>query len=256
MESWQYDPESVVFGTFTYGPEHAPVLEDGQLTLTKEDGRLFRMRLRKALGRQCRFFWVGEYGEKSARPHYHAIFFGVPPGNETVLEEQWTRGGLDQEQPDRGFAMTGLVNSARAAYVCGYTVKKLNGNSDYSLDKLDGRLPEFAQCSRYPALGDPFIHRVGRWLETRNGSRYISKNGDVPRAVTIEGRDWPLGNRHVRMLRRHVGMPELATELERLVPGAMPSIELPRGDELSLRRRREDQLARKVRERFARTHHV
>ena len=59
------------FITLTYDPEHLP--PDGSLVL--DHFQRFMKRLRKRFGSGIRFFHCGEYGEKFARPHYHACLF-------------------------------------------------------------------------------------------------------------------------------------------------------------------------------------
>ena len=64
------------FVTLTYDDEHMP--KDG--SLCKKHLQQFIRRLRKALyPRKIRYYAVGEYGDKSWRPHYHLIVFGLSP---------------------------------------------------------------------------------------------------------------------------------------------------------------------------------
>lgn len=66
--------DSSIFITLTYRDEFLPA--NG--SLVKEDLQKFFKRLRKSLGdRKIRYFAAGEYGDKTARPHYHAIIFGM-----------------------------------------------------------------------------------------------------------------------------------------------------------------------------------
>ena len=60
------------FITLTYADEYLP--SDGKLKYL--DFQLFMKRLRKYCGKEISFFMCGEYGEKTARPHYHACIFG------------------------------------------------------------------------------------------------------------------------------------------------------------------------------------
>ena len=63
--------KSNVFITLTYNDSNLPV------TLSKRHMQLFVKRLRKLLGYKIKYFIGGEYGDKTYRPHYHGILFGV-----------------------------------------------------------------------------------------------------------------------------------------------------------------------------------
>ena len=58
--------------TLTYNDDHLPA--NG--SLQPRDLQLFWKRLRKARTPGIRYYACGEYGDQTARPHYHAIIFG------------------------------------------------------------------------------------------------------------------------------------------------------------------------------------
>lgn len=58
------------FLTLTYDDAH-------KKNLNKRDIQLFLKRLRKEM--KLRYFYVGELGEETKRPHYHMIIFGEIP---------------------------------------------------------------------------------------------------------------------------------------------------------------------------------
>lgn len=67
-----------IFVTLTYNDKHLP-----KHGVFKEEVQLFMKRLRIRLDRlgykhQIRYFFCSEYGSKSGRPHYHAIFWNFP----------------------------------------------------------------------------------------------------------------------------------------------------------------------------------
>ena len=66
-------------GTDVYGrcPELTP--EDIAEILLYTDVQKFLKRLRKAYRGKLRYFVAGEYGEQTARPHYHMILYGWQP---------------------------------------------------------------------------------------------------------------------------------------------------------------------------------
>jgi len=60
--------EDNAFITLTYDNENLPE----NATLVPKDLKDFQKRLRYHANIDLRFFSVGEYGEKTQRPHYHA----------------------------------------------------------------------------------------------------------------------------------------------------------------------------------------
>lgn len=67
------DHRTAVFTTLTYDEQHCPP------TLDRTHLAKFLKRIRRAAEPlRIRFFASGEYGEKNARPHYHAILYGPP----------------------------------------------------------------------------------------------------------------------------------------------------------------------------------
>ena len=106
----------------------------------------------------------GEYGEKDARPHYHALLFGYqfpdlkfwsrsPSGNalyrSAMLEKLWTLGN----------SLIGDVSRESAGYVARYCMKKVTGDlaeEHYRVEEngvVYQRVPEFARMSLKPGIG-------------------------------------------------------------------------------------------------------
>ena len=164
--------ENNAFITLTYNDEHLP--ENGSLNL--RHFQLFMKRLRKKLG-PTRFFHCGEYGEKYARPHYHACLFGIDFPDKKhhkttndqqlytseILSKLWT-------SPDTGnslgFTTTGTVTFQSAAYVARYLMKKITGpNSEEHYQWVDkygeihDRKPEYTTMSRRPGIGTSWISK-------------------------------------------------------------------------------------------------
>lgn len=96
------------FLTLTYRPNDIPIMEEikdqngrtiftqendpdfGQGTLRKKDVQDFWKRLRKNLSlKNMKYFYCGEYGPTSQRPHYHAIVYDLPiPDLKEAKDEQ------------------------------------------------------------------------------------------------------------------------------------------------------------------------
>lgn len=143
------------FATLTYDQDNIP--KGG--TLNPQHFVLFMKRLRKAHGPGVRFFQCGEYGERTERPHHHALLFNfaVPdrrpypgtPGLYTSahLDGLWTHGATT----------LGPVNFDTAAYVARYSLKKVTG--PMADDHYHGRVPEYATMSRRPGIGNAWLQR-------------------------------------------------------------------------------------------------
>lgn len=140
------------------------------LTLTFDDGHLpdppslskvhlqdFFKKFRTYLVRyypvevRFRYFACGEYGDKSKRPHYHVIFFGVECNSEIerLVQKAWSVDGVPL-----GFIKLDAFNANRASYVAKYTTKKLRGGSP------EGLVPEFSLQSRRPGVGMKYVQRI------------------------------------------------------------------------------------------------
>lgn len=179
------------FATFTYSDASLPA--DGSLSdvhwreLTKDVG--------------FRYFGVGEYGERTMRAHYHAVFFGLDPLKAgAFLTARWPY----------GFVHVGMdVTLAVARYIASYTVKKLTAKrTEYQQEVLEHRRPEFARMSRRPAIGWRGLDFLARWLATPVGQAWIARERDVPKAVMLGGRTYPLGRTMVCKLRDLLDVPQ------------------------------------------------
>lgn len=158
-----------VFVTLTYDDEHLPA----GATLVKRDFQLFMKRLRKSRREPIRFYACGEYGETTARPHYHAVLFNCDFGDKlrhTVNNRDDVLYRSDELLGlwDNGHALIGDVTFESCAYVARYCVKKVTGDVaeiHYSVMDGDGvvydRLPEFALMSRRPGIGAGYYARFG-----------------------------------------------------------------------------------------------
>ncbi|QKI28897.1 VP4 [Kummerowia striata gokushovirus] len=106
----------------------------------------------RSLGK-LKFYYVGEYGEKTGRPHYHAILFGGPFGRSQCREEEPARGGSPQWSSEHigavwpeGLHRISEVTFESAAYVARYALKKVTGAAARA--HYGARAPEFGQPSQ------------------------------------------------------------------------------------------------------------
>lgn len=181
LEQTQHDSSSFVTLTYADPPPHE---------LQPRDCQLFMKRLRKRLDFSIRFFLVGEYGDKTFRPHYHAAIFGLDPGFSPWVNEAW----------GKGFIHVGELNASSAAYLAGYCTKKMTSPED---PRLGGRRPEFSRMSI--GIGAPAIPSLAHGYVQKDGSKWLLQDGDVSPAVRIGGKLYPLGRTLRSKLREQVG---------------------------------------------------
>ena len=129
-----------IFLTLTYDNDHLP--KDGKLNYL--DFQLFMKSLREKINRNIKnkenkihvsYMVTGEYGDKTKRPHWHAIIFNYRPTDakykyssdhgedvftSTEIRDLWNRGNIE----------FGSVTMDSAGYVARYAAKKLTHGQD------------------------------------------------------------------------------------------------------------------------------
>lgn len=181
------------FLTMTYSKETCPV--DGSVSAPAL--KLFLRRLSWSIG-PFRYLAVGEYGERSLRPHYHAVIFGRNPTLKQV-RAAWSKDGQEL-----GHCFVGTVTRQSLAYCVGYTIKKLSKAED---PRLGGRAPEFMRCSLRPGIGARAIPFLATWYSSKAGCSWLTSRRDVCSVVRFDGKIYPLGRYLVGKLREAVGIP-------------------------------------------------
>lgn len=176
------ESEHNYFVTLTYDDEHLPIAEsieykeniyhnDGTWsgTLWEKDVQTFLNSLRKYFERKghkgIKYYYCGEYGTETLRPHYHMILMNCPLNinqfyNTHVdknfkahwksheIENYWKKGMIDLAE----------VEWSSAAYVARYCMKKISNNVDKSDYCKIGKIPEFVRMSRNPGIGMKYYH--------------------------------------------------------------------------------------------------
>lgn len=149
--------EDNCFLTLTYSDEFLPPLG----SLRKVDFVNFIKRFRDRVGYgRIRFFACGEYGDITARPHYHALIFNYDFADKEFYkltdngDKLYTSDLLD-DLWGFGQCQIGSVNFQSAGYVARYTLKKITG--DVAEAHYAGREPEFGDMSRRPGIGAPWL---------------------------------------------------------------------------------------------------
>lgn len=207
LEAKQYEDNAFI--TLTYSDEHLP--EGGTLVPAHYQRWLKRLRFRLQ-PKTIRYFIVGEYGEGTERPHYHAILFGFPHCEHAprlCTKRKCAVCSLVSDTWGYGLVQVGTLTHASAQYCAGYITKKLTKADD---PRLRGRHPEFAQMSRMPGLGSGFMYDLASTILEH---RTIEKTGDVPTAIRHGRKLMPLGRYLTRRLRIACGLSPDTPELTR-----------------------------------------
>ena len=209
LEAKDYPKEEVWFITLTYDDDHVPgmIVKTGEIMrkvqytwkpgekrpdsvqiLLYEDIQKFLKRLRKAYRGKLRYFVAGEYGEQTARPHYHMILYGWRPTDLENLYKIHHNGYYTSKWLENLWG-NGQIQIAQAVpetyrYVAGYVTKKMyeidgkKANAYYEL----GQTKPFACMSLKPGLGDHYYqeHKAEIWrqgyIQCTNG-----KQAQIPR---------------------------------------------------------------------------
>lgn len=146
------------FITLTYAPERLP--PDGRLV--PEDLQKFFKRLRRAVARRTpgiasdprasvRYLCCGEYGEKTSRPHYHALLFNCSFTDTFVVGKHLMESPALGKLWLDGAHKIGSLSGASANYVAQYTLKNL-GKVYHTADGEILPAP-FVRMSLKPAIG-------------------------------------------------------------------------------------------------------
>ncbi|AZL82908.1 replication initiator protein [Apis mellifera associated microvirus 39] len=194
LEALCHDASSFV--TLTYAPENIP--PGGNLD--PRHLQLWLKRLRKEIyPRTVRFFAVGEYGDQTQRPHYHAALFGLGVLDTACINRAW---GL-------GHTQVAELNQATAQYTAGYVVKKMTAMGD---PRLGGRHPEFARMSLRPGIGAPAMEILAKTLSANpHGANQLAAVGDVPHQLQMGKHAFPLARYLRRRLRKELNLEDAAT---------------------------------------------
>lgn len=157
--------KTAIFATLTYAPDcvHLAMFDDNDepiFTLDKRDVQLWLKRLRRHFEpREIRFYLSGEYGDKTQRPHYHAILYGLSladfPDSLSISKNEFGQtiyfSPLFSSIWGLGNCTIANVSWQTCAYVARYTMKKLTGGLA-DVYAFRNQLPPFALMSRKPGI--------------------------------------------------------------------------------------------------------
>lgn len=163
------------------------------------------------LNNTLRYYAVGEYGDETFRPHYHAAIFGLPTCSRQLSPRSkpcsCTTCTMVRTTWGHGHIHVGNLEPASARYLAGYIEKKMTRTDD---PRLAGRHPEFSRMSLKPGIGYNYMHEVASTLMQFNLED--TAQGDVPSSLRHGTRTLPLGRYLTRKLRSMVGKPEGAPD--------------------------------------------
>nr|QJB21669.1 MAG: replication initiator protein [Microvirus sp.] len=168
--------EGSVFITLTYDDEHLPK----NMSLSKTELQLFWKRLRREVEpKKIKYFACGEYGEKSFRPHYHAIVFGLGQKDidiwkptskiqsSRLLNKCWAKGNN----------VIGTVTYQSARYVADYIMKSYNGLMQHEMY----RGVEFPFMVTSKGIGKDFVIENSEYFKQKLGCTIGGKEVGLPR---------------------------------------------------------------------------
>ena len=198
-----------LFVTLTYNDRFLPrqytnpitgeLFESQTGVLNPRDTRLFVLRLTSALKRmhgrslKFRYYYVGEYGEKERRPHYHFILFGLNQRiHESIIRYCWSHPRTKEPYCDYDLLDIQVPRDEWhvSQYVANYMLKKTE-----LLEADAHKTPEFSRSSK--GIGLPYVEDLFMALTTPSALEYIQRHADIPRKVTVNGKNLPI-DRYMR----------------------------------------------------------
>lgn len=192
-----------------YADSDSGILLGWSHSLNKVDLQLFLKRLRRYHpDDKIRFFACGEYGERSARPHYHIIIFGLTMDNNDL--SFYKKSGLGYDYMNSkflekcwpfGYNVVAPVTWESCCYVARYMMKKMLGPEGKKIYDKFNLTPPFTQMSRRPGIAHKYYEThpmdkdtVSIVLGTAGGSRkfppprYLEKLFDFDNPECAESR--------------------------------------------------------------------
>lgn len=196
------------FLTLTYRDEDLP--KDG--SVSPRHLMLFFKKLRRKLEpERIRYYAVGEYGERTRRPHYHAAVFGMRScdfgATRCTTNYRTERGTIGvcckvcnavRDLWEYGNVYLGQLEARSCSYVAGYITK----SEDKSILEAAGLRAPFSRMSNRPGIGAYMMDEVADTL-LRDG--YEKEMDDVPAVLRHGGHYWPIGRYLRKLLRERIG---------------------------------------------------
>lgn len=190
------DNPKAIFVTLTYRNADLPYGDSGLPSLCVDDLQKFFKRLRKRFtGRRIRYYFAGEYGPRTHRPHYHGIIYGLSLDDfpdlkcfgVNELKQPYYTSPLFESIWSYGFVQLSEVTYHTCAYVSRYCLKKQS--KQVYID--EGVVPEFNVSSRRPGIG--MLHATDMVESGQTEFNFDGRDGSytvrLPRAFIRHAKD-------------------------------------------------------------------
>lgn len=206
-----------------------PVMDGTSLTLCPPHVRDWLKRLRRQQeyhhnGNKIRYYLVGEYGSTTARPHYHAIIYGLqlddlePFGRSAAGNYPYYRSATLERTWTYGYVGVANVTWETCAYTARYMLKKHKGATADVYTKY-ALQPEYSVMSRCPGIGANYYvdHRDEIYandeiiISTPRGGRVIRPPQYYDKMYDLE---YPSRMADIKSARRIATELQLAAEME------------------------------------------
>jgi len=214
------------FLTLTYDPKLSTFPKGGSL-VPKDFQNFLKSLRRRFTTAPIRYYGVGEYGEVSGHPHYHAILFGYPTCSGARCMDRSGRYrcpacAIVHDAWGKGHIYLGDVTKDSASYVASYITTGRTQSNEFTEKFLKGRAPEFARMSLRPGIGATAISHIAAAYQSSAhfAPEHYKREGDVPSVLETDGRKQPLGRYLKRYFRSALGLTDdsLKTPDEKLNP--------------------------------------
>lgn len=217
------------FFTLTYDDDEVPLTPSGLLNLNPVHLQKFWKRFRIGVDRmnedfgldkqKIRFYAVGEYGDETQRPHYHAAVFNYSCAGKIQRPEDFPRCHCERCEFVRsswghGNITVDELNDTTASYIAGYVLKKMTTRDDL---RLCGRFPEFSRMSK--GIARDVVPDISAALRSEFGERAFQL-GDVPASLNRGSSRIPLGRYLRTKIRQEIGLEKINPETGEVTYGA------------------------------------
>jgi len=130
------------FVTLTYDDDHLPEY------ISRQHVKTFLQRLKHHSSREVRYYVAAEYGERTRRPHYHAIIFNEDfLGGAYDINDQLYGNKILDRIWKKGSTAIAPFTFATAMYTAGYVSKKIRDKNTFSVQ------------SQRPPLGKNWVRK-------------------------------------------------------------------------------------------------
>lgn len=173
------------FITLTYSDANLPASKSVDVGTFQS----FMKKFRNEYGSGIRYFHCGEYGDKLARPHYHALLFNVKisdliPWKKSARHLLYVSPKLT-ELWGLGYCYLGAVTFQSSAYVARYITKKVNGPiSEEHYTRIHPEtgevyqvMPPYVTMSRRKGLGEKWLEK--NWKEVYPADFIVMENKKI-----------------------------------------------------------------------------